>query len=223
MSAVASVEVAEKAKRRRFSAEYKRRIVKEADACKAPGSVGALLRREGLYSSQLTDWRAARDRGELAPGAKTKKRGPRAAVRDPRDKLLADKDRQIALLTARARLLDERRYLCSERTMYRILAENAEVRERRNQRRHPEYTKPELLATATNEVWSWDITKLLGPQKWTYFYLYVVIDIFSRYVVGWLLADGESAALARKLIGESCARQKIKRGQLSVHATVGHR
>jgi putative transposase len=106
-----------------------------------------------------------------------------------------------------ARLLDENRYLCSERTMYRILAENAEVRERRDQLRHPTYKKPELLAMAPNQVWSWDITKLLGPAKWTYFYLYVVLDIFSRYVVGWMIAHRESATLAKKLIEESCARQ----------------
>ncbi len=87
-----------------------------------------------------------------------------------------------------AQLLDEQRFLCSERTMYRILAANQEVRERRDQLRHPRYAAPELLATAPNQVWSWDITKLLGPAKWTYFYLYVILDIFSRYVVGWMVA-----------------------------------
>jgi transposase len=95
-------EVSEKAKRRTFSAEYKRRIVKEADACKAAGEIGALLRREGLYSSHLTVWRAARDRGELAPGAVTKKRGPQATVPDPRDKRIAEQERQISRLTSRA-------------------------------------------------------------------------------------------------------------------------
>jgi putative transposase len=120
-----------------------------------------------------------------------------------------------------ARLLDENRYLCSERTMYRILAENAEARERRNQLRHPAYKKPELLATAPNQVWSWDITKLLGPEKWTYFYLYVVLDIFSRYVVGWMIAHRESATLAKKLIEESCQRQGITPGQLAIHADRG--
>jgi len=120
-----------------------------------------------------------------------------------------------------AQLLDEGQYICSERTMYRILAANAEVKERRNQLRHPEYKKPELLATGPNQVWSWDITKLLGPQKWTYFYLYVVIDIYSRYVVGWLLADREDAGLARKLIEETCERQNIQPGQLTVHADRG--
>ena len=120
-----------------------------------------------------------------------------------------------------ARLLDENRYLCSERTMYRILAENTEVRERRDQLRHPAYKKPELLATAPNQVWSWDITKLLGPAKWTYFYLYVLLDIFSRYVVGWMIAHRESATLAKKLIEESCQRQGITPGQLAIHADRG--
>ena len=110
---------------------------------------------------------------------------------------------------------------CSIRTMYRVLAANQEVRERRNQLRHPVYQKPELLATGPNQVWSWDITKLLGPVKWTYFYLYVLLDIFSRYVVGWLLARQESAALAKVLIQDSCQRQAIDAGQLIIHADRG--
>jgi putative transposase len=110
---------------------------------------------------------------------------------------------------------------CSIRTMYRVLAANAEVRERRNQLCHPAYHKPELLATGPNQVWSWDITKLLGPVKWTYYYLYVLLDIFSRYVVGWLVAREESAALAKVLIAESCQRQDIAPDQLTVHADRG--
>ena len=120
-----------------------------------------------------------------------------------------------------ATLLDEKTYLCSPRTMYRILAEHGEVRERRNQLRHPNYTKPELLAEAPNQVWSWDITKLLGPVKWTYFYLYVILDIFSRYVVGWMVAHRESAALARRLIETACRNQSIEPGQLTIHADRG--
>lgn len=120
-----------------------------------------------------------------------------------------------------ATLLDEDRYLCSERTMYRILAERGEVRERRNQLTHPRYVKPQLLAVAPNEVWSWDITKLRGPAKWTYFYLYVILDIFSRYVVGWLVSRRESATLAKKLIEQSCEKQGIEPGQLTVHADRG--
>ena len=112
-----------------------------------------------------------------------------------------------------AALLDEGRYLCSERTMYRILAENQQVRERRDQLRHPRYQAPELLASGPNEVWSWDITKLLGPTKWTYFYLYVILDIFSRYVVGWMLAYRESAELAKKLIEQSIKREEIEAGE----------
>ena len=120
-----------------------------------------------------------------------------------------------------ATLLDDGRYLCSERTYYRVLAENAPVRERRDQLRHPHYAAPELLATRPNQLWCWDITKLLGPTKWTYYCLYVLLDVFSRYVVGWLLALSESARLAEKLIAESCERQNIPPGQLTVHADRG--
>jgi putative transposase len=105
--------------------------------------------------------------------------------------------------------------------MYRVLTEQDEVRERRAQLRHPNYQKPELLATAPNEVWSWDITRLLGPAKWTYYYLYVILDIFSRYVVGWMVAQRESATLANRLIAETYKKQGIKRGQLTIHADRG--
>jgi putative transposase len=120
-----------------------------------------------------------------------------------------------------ATLLDGGRYLCSERTFYRVLGENAEVRERRDQLRHPRYAAPQLLATRPNQLWCWDITRLLGPTKWTYYYLYVLLDVFSRYVVGWLLAPQESARLAEQLIAESCERQAIVPGQLTVHADRG--
>jgi len=120
-----------------------------------------------------------------------------------------------------AALLDEGQYLCSTRTMYRLLDEQGEVKERRNQLRHPAYQKPELLATGPNQVWSWDITKLLGPAKWSYFYLYVILDIFSRCVVGWMVARRESAALAEKLIQETCQKQGIQPGQLTLHADRG--
>ena len=120
-----------------------------------------------------------------------------------------------------AELLDDGVYHCSPRTMYRILDANQLVRERRDQLRHPSYAKPELLATKPNQVWSWDITKLLGPQKWTYYYLYVVLDVFSRYAVGWMVATKESAALAQRLIADSCAKQKVAAGQLTIHADRG--
>jgi len=120
-----------------------------------------------------------------------------------------------------ATLLDEERYLCSIRTMYRILAKHNEVKERRKQVTRPRYQKPELLATGPNQVWSWDITKLKGPVKWTYFYLYVIIDIFSRYVVGWMVAHREQAALAKRLIEDTCAKQKIVKERLTLHADRG--
>jgi len=120
-----------------------------------------------------------------------------------------------------ATLLDEGTYLCSVPTMYRILRENQEIRERRAQLRHPAYAAPELLATAPNQVWTWDITKLLGPVQWVYFYLYVLLDLFSRFVVGWLIAERESTELAQVLIGESCARQNIQPHQLTLHADRG--
>ena len=105
--------------------------------------------------------------------------------------------------------------------MYRILDTAHELKERRNQVCRPHYVKPELLATQPNELWSWDITKLLGPTKWTYFYLYVILDVFSRYVVGWMVAPRESAVLAERLIEETCAKQEIPAGQLTLHADRG--
>jgi putative transposase len=120
-----------------------------------------------------------------------------------------------------ATLLDDGTYRCSARTMYRILAAESEVRERRDQLRRPTYTRPELLATRPNELWSWDITKLHGPAKWTYFYLYVILDVFSRYVVGWMVATVESAALAKELIRTACERQAITPAQLTIHADRG--
>jgi putative transposase len=118
-------------------------------------------------------------------------------------------------------LLDEAVFLCSVSTMYRILQTNDEVRERRDQKRHPAYTKPELLATAPNQVWTWDITKLRGPVTHTYYYLYTILDIFSRYVVGYLIAERELATLAHQLVAETCAKQGIEPDQLILHADRG--
>jgi putative transposase len=150
---------------------------------------------------------------------------PRALSADERqgvlDLLHADRFADQAPHEVYATLLDEGDYRCSIRTMYRILDAQTEVKERRNQLRHPVYQKPELLATAPNQVWSWDITKLLGPVTWSYFYLYVILDIFSRYVVGWMIAPAESAALAETLIRATCDKQHIERGQLTIHADRG--
>ena len=120
-----------------------------------------------------------------------------------------------------ATLLDEGQYVCSMSTLYRILGANGEVRERRDQLARPNYKKPELLATAPNQVWSWDITKFRGPQKWTYYYLYVLLDIFSRYAVGWMVARCESALLGKKLWAESVRKHGIQPGQLIGHSDRG--
>jgi putative transposase len=137
------------------------------------------------------------------------------------DVLHSDRFVDMAPAEIHATLLDEGIYHCSVRTMYRILHENQEVRERRRQTQHPTYVKPQLKATAPNQVWSWDITKLLGPEKWNYYYLYVVLDIYSRYVTGWMLAQRESSTLAKRLLRESCQKQQIARDQLTLHADRG--
>ena len=137
------------------------------------------------------------------------------------DVLHAPRFLDLAPAQVYATLLDEGTYHCAERTMYRVLAAQGEGRERRAQRRGPIYAAPELLATGPNQLWSWDITKLKGPAKWTYYYLYVVLDVFSRYVVGWMVAPRETAALAERLIATSCARHGIAPGQLTIHADRG--
>jgi len=138
-----------------------------------------------------------------------------------RDLLHSPRFVDCAPATIQATLLDEGQYLCSTRTMYRLLARDGATRERRNQLTHPVYQKPELLATAPNRLWSWDITKLRGPVKWTYYYLYVILDVFSRYVVGWMIAPRESAELATKLIEETCRKYSIPKDQLTIHADRG--
>jgi len=127
----------------------------------------------------------------------------------------------LAPATIFAMLLDEGRYYGSIRTMYRLLAAHGQGGERRNQRSHPSYAKPELLAIRPNEVWSWDITKLKGPAKWTCFHLYVILDIFSRYVVGWMIAHRESSELAEQLIAATVANEQIAPGTLTLHADRG--
>ena len=178
----------------------------------------------GLARATFYRWRST---PPLEPSALRARRAPRQALTPTeRAGVLAVlyEERFVDLPPAQvwAQLLDAGQVPpCSIRTMYRVLAASAEVRERRNQLRHPAYRKPELLATGPNQVWSWDITKLLGPVEWTYYYLYVLLDIFSRYVVGWLLARQEAAALAKVLIAESCERQHIGPDQLTIHADRG--
>ena len=183
-----------------------------APACRALG-----LPRASLYRMrQAPDLEASRP-PRSAP--------PRALALDEREAVLdtlnCERFMDHAPAEVHATLLDEGTYLCSPRTMYRILDSAQEVKERRDQVRRPHYVKPELLATRPNEVWSWDITKLMGPSKWTYFYLYVILDLFSRYVVGWMVAPHESAALAEGLISETYDKQRIVNGQLTLHADRG--
>ena len=313
--------------RRTFTAADKLRILAATDRALETGGVGAVLRREGVYSSTLCDWRRQRDAGSL--GALTpSRRGPKVSEANPlaskvalleknnahlalprpcrgdhrhpkKSRSLAgdpdDTGRRRALtgavaamppdngMTAAicaalgvsratverqrsrfrtplaavlprpaparelskaqrqavldllhaprfadqapaeiyATLLDEGVYLCSVRTMYRLLGQDGEIRERRRQLRHPAYQKPELLAEKPNEVWSWDITKLMGPEKWSYFYLYVILDIYSRRVTGWCVADAETATLFKPLFDDAVAKHGILPGQLTLHADRG--
>lgn len=138
-----------------------------------------------------------------------------------RDVLNSERFVDLAPRQVYARLLDEGQYLCHWSTMYRILRDHDEVRERRNQRQHPVYKKPELLAEAPNQVWTWDITKLRGPYKGSHFALYVVLDMFSRYVVGWMIAEQELASLAKTLIEASCQKEGIEKAQLTIHCDNG--
>jgi putative transposase len=152
-------------------------------------------------------------------------RGPRALSAGERaavfGALHSERFVDAAPPTVYATLLDEGRYLASVSTMYRLLRTADEVRERRRQAVHPARVKPELVATRPNEVWSWDITKLLGPVKWTYYYLYAVLDIFSRDAVGWMVAPREAAHLAERFLAETLAKQGIARDRLTVHADRG--
>ncbi len=123
--------------------------------------------------------------------------------------------------TVYAKLHDQGTYLASISTMYRVLHEHDEVRERRRQATHPAHKKPELIATGANSVWSWDITKVRGPEKWTYYYLYVILDIYSRYAVGWMLARAERSELSKRLINDTIAKQGVTKDQLTIHSDRG--
>lgn len=170
--------------------------------------------------------RASYYRAKRPPAPPTPRPRPARALSDAeRAEILAvlDSDRFADKAPAQvyAELLDEDRYLASIRTMYRVLAGAGQVRERRDQRRHPAYVKPHLVARAPNQVWSWDITKVPGPVRGAYYCLYVVLDIFSRAVVGWTVTPSESAAVAQRLIADACQRHGVQPGQLTIHADRG--
>ncbi len=175
----------------------------------------------GVSRSTWYRWRSPSERKQ----EKKKVSPPRALSEEEREEirqiLNGARFRNLAPRQIYATLLDEGTYYCHWSTMYRILDEYKEVKERRNQLVHPTYQKPELLATGPNQLWTWDITKLKGIQRLTYYYLYVIIDVYSRYVVGWMLEEAESEVFARLLIEETCKKQKIAHSQLTIHADRG--
>ena len=201
-------------------------LVGVTKACEAVG-----MARASHYRSRTVDHPAGGQDAGIAPegptseGLRRPQIQPRALSEAERVAVLAtlhcERFADTAPATVYATLLDEGTYLCSESTMYRLLRQRAEVRERRRQATHPATVKPELVATKPNECWSWDITKLRGPVKWTWFYLYVILDIFSRYPVGWMVASRESDVLAERLIAESVRKQHVARGQLTLHVDCG--
>jgi transposase InsO family protein len=182
-----------------------------------------------LSVSRASYYRAQARASSKTPGSESetghRKASPRALSSDERCTVLGvlhePRFADLSVPQVWATLLDEEQYLCSKSTMYRILGEHGEVRERRDQLRRPHYSKPELVATAPNQVWSWDITKLRGPQKWTYYYLYVVLDVFSRYAVGWMVARCENAMLAKQLVVESVRKHGVQPRQLTIHSDRG--
>lgn len=184
--------------------------------------VSAACRQVGL--SRTTYYRSIRQRSHIPSQRRYTRSGrrlPDAVRKQIRDLLCSERFRDLPPRQIYATLLDENKYLCHWRTMYNILHEYDEVRERRNQRIHPPYEKPQLLATRPNQVWSWDITKLRGPQKWTSYSLFVLLDVFSRYVTGWMVTYGESASLANEFIAHTCERYGIEEQQLTIHSDRG--
>ena len=192
------------------------------EAVTVTGGTSALCQSVGLARASFYRRRPpARPSPERPPKAPS----PRALVPAERrtvlDTLHSARFLDQSPAEVHATLLEEQTYLCSTRTMYRVLAAADEVRERRDQARHPAFAKPELVATAPNQIWSWDITKLKGPAKYVYYSLYVILDLFSRYVVGWMVAVQESARLAARLIEATCVKQGIAPQQLTIHADRG--
>jgi putative transposase len=191
--------------------EYSRdiKILTKSDLCEALG-----IAKSTYYRRSSTK----------AASSNMKKPSPRKLSREEEEKILSivNSERFCDMAPGEIfySLLDEGRYYCSERTIYRILQRNRQNVQRR-QKEAGNYSRPELLATKPNQLWSWDITKLKGPKKWTYYYLYKIMDVYTRYVVGWMVAYRESAELAEDLIAESCFKQRIKRDQLTLHADRG--
>ena len=187
--------------------------------------VGVKAACAAVGRSRATHYRHHRQSPKPVPPAKARKRQPRALSTQEQaavvEVLHSERFVDLAPAEIHAILLDEGVYLCSVSTMYRLLRARGEVRERRAQATHPARVKPELIAETPNQVWSWDITKLRGPVKWTYYHLYCIIDIYSRYIVGWMVASRESAELAERLFTDTITKQGIDRGRLTIHADNG--
>lgn len=202
-------------------------MIRAADSLAGHVGIAAACRALRLPRSALYRNCAARNLCPLpAPAGAASLRCPPLALselerRVALDVLNSPRFANCAPAAIHAQLLDEGRYVASVRTMYRLLEGCAAVRERRDQLRHPEYAKPELLAVVPNQVWSWDITKLKGPVRGTCFHLYVILDIFSRYVVGWMVAEQETAELAEQLIADTSSKESITPGTLTLHADRG--
>jgi len=184
--------------------------------------VGVVAACAALGVSRATFYRST-NRTETTAGTRTSP--PRALTAGERaralDVLNSERFCDASPAEIYATLLDEGEYICSERTFCRILQEEYQIRERRNQLRHPAYVKPELLATGPRQVWTWDITKLRTQRKWEYLFLYVLLDIYSRYVVGWMVAEHENAEHAKRLIAETCRKEDIREGTLTIHSDRG--
>jgi putative transposase len=188
-------------------------------------AIGAAAACRAVGRSRATHHRRHRKSPAPAKAMRPRRPQPRSLSDEERQGLLevlhSGRFCDVAPAEVWATLIDEGVYLASVPTMYRALRAHGEIHERRRQRSHPATVKPELVATAPNRGWSWDITKLLGPEKWTYYYLYVILDIFSRYAVGWMVASVESAELAKRLIAGTCSSQRVARDTLTIHADRG--
>lgn len=194
-------------------------------ACAATGRVPASYYRAHSKQSGAQSDTFTSTKEQVPPPARRDSAQPRALSAAEREHVLtvlnSPRFADMAPAAVYATLLDEGIYLCSESTMYRLLRERDQTGDRRRHATHPAAVKPELVAHQPNSVWSWDITKLRGPAKWTYYYLYVILDIFSRYVVGWMVASRESKTLAERLIAQTLAAQHVTADQLTLHADRG--
>ena len=192
------------------------KILTKSDLCEVLG-----IAQSTYYRWSSTENSSLREKPESSI---VKKQSPRKLRQEEENEILSivNSERFCDMAPGEIfyRLLDEGLYYCSERTIYRILERNQQNIQRR-QKTAGNYSRPELRATGANQLWSWDITKLKGPKKWTYYYLYKIMDVYTRYVVGWMVAYRESAELAEDLIAESCFKQNIQRDQLTLHADRG--